>query len=454
LHNLAYLLHFLFAVAGVVIIYCYKPDKAFPALNFYEHGKFNWRVSLVWLGALAFGLVSYRVSYPPDSFWDFIYAYYPAGHALAHNDPAAFRNVIDIGAEGGFVNIPVVAWLFAPFGWLPPQFAGLVLTLIGLGLTMFAWVLLARLARLDNRGQWLLAFLFLVSGPLLNGIKFGNLSYFIIAALAGGLLLVRSGRSGAAGVLLGIATVIKPPLVLFGFFFLLRRDLRSTLAYGAVGIATILLSLLLFGWDLNYLWFQTCIVQYSQNWLPTFSVQSIPGFILRFNEEARISEWVLYPPTVGQKIIAKILTGFIFVAALLACYRGVSKEGSLTDQGLSRRLDLQYLLVICLCLVTSPLAWSHYYAWLLMPAAFLLAADSPLRKSRSLQWIALAAFAMVTPLIGTPWQISNSPLLTFYRSFAMSHLFFGGLFAFGLVAWWLARTGGLLKPASEPGLNA
>jgi hypothetical protein len=36
----------------------------------------------------------------------------------------------------------------------------------------------------------------------------------------------------------------------------------------------------------------------------------------------------------------------------------------------------------------------------------------------------------------------------------MSHLFFGGLFAFGLVAWWLARTGGLLKPASEPGLNA
>ena len=316
MHNLAYLFHFLFAVAGVVIIYGYKPDKAFPALNFYEHGRFDWRIGLVWLCAVAFALVSYRVSYPPLSFWDFIYAYYPAGHALAYNDPAAFRNVIETGAEGGFVNIPVVAWLFAPLSWLPPKLAGLVLTLIGLGTTVLAWFWLVRLAKLDNRGRWLLAFLFLVNGPLLNGLKFGNLSYFIIAALAGGLLLVRSGRSGAAGVLLGLATVIKPPLVLFGFFFLLRRDLRGTLAYGAVGITTILLSLLLFGWDINLLWFQTCIVQYSQNWLPTFSVQSISGFILRLNEDARISEWVPQLPTAGQKIVAQILTGLLFVVAL------------------------------------------------------------------------------------------------------------------------------------------
>jgi hypothetical protein len=451
LHNLAYLLHFLFAVAGVVLIYCYKPEKAFPALNIYDNGRLNWRVGLVGLCAIAFALISYRASYPPVSFWDFLYAYYPAGHALAHNDPVAFRNIIGIGAEGGFVNIPVVAWLFAPLGWLPPQLAGLVLTLVGLGVTVLAWFWLVRLAKLENRGRWLLAFLFLLNGPLLNGIKFANLSYFIIAALAGGLLLIRSGRSGAAGVLLGLATVIKPPLVLFGFFFLLRRDLRGTLAYGAVGIATILLSLLLFGWNLNLLWFQTCIVQYSQNWLPTFSVQSIPGFILRLHEDARLTDWVPQLPTVGQKVVAKILTGLIFVVALMACYRRSSKDGSLAGFELSKRLDLQYLLVICLCLVTSPLAWSHYYAWLLMPAAFLLGQDSPLHKSRVIQWLGLAAFAMVTPLIGTPWQISNSPLLTFYRSFAMSHLFFGGLLASGLVAWWLARTDGLLKPVDEPG---
>lgn len=449
MHNLAYFLHFLFALAGVVFIYCYGREKAFPALNFYENGKFSWRVGLIWLGLAVFVLISFRASYPPDPFWDFTYAYYPAGRALAHNDPVAFRNIIGIGAQGGFVNIPVVAYLLAPFGWLPPRLAGIVLTLIGLGVTVLAWSMLVRLAKLGNREQWLLAFLFLVNGPLLNGIKFANLSYFIIAALAGGLILVRSGRSGAAGVLLGIATVIKPSLALFGFFFLLRRDLRGTLAFGGVGVVTILLSLLLFGWELNMLWFQTCIVQYSQNWLPTFSVQSFPGFILRLDEGARLTDWVPQLPTSWQKIAAKILNVIIYVTALAACYRGFSKVEKATGLDMSKRRDLQYLLVICLCLVTSPLVWSHYYAWLLVPAAFLLGQDSPLHKSRRVQWIALAIVAMVTPLIGTPWQIPASPVFAFYRTVAMSHLFYGGLLAFGLVAWWLARTGGLLKSADE-----
>ena len=30
------------------------------------------------------------------------------------------------------------------------------------------------------------------------------------------------------------------------------------------------------------------------------------------------------------------------------------------------------MIVITLALVASPLSWSHYYCWLLIPAAFLL----------------------------------------------------------------------------------
>ena len=69
-----------------------------------------------------------------------------------------------------------------------------------------------------------LALLFIANGPLLTGIKFGNLSYIILVALAGGLFFIRSGRPGVAGALIGLAVVIKPVLILMGLFFLLRRS--------------------------------------------------------------------------------------------------------------------------------------------------------------------------------------------------------------------------------------
>jgi alpha-1,2-mannosyltransferase len=118
-------------------------------------------------------------------------------------------------------------------------------------LTVATWFLLVRLARLELRERWLLALLFLANGPLMHGLKFGNTSHFILFALTAGLVLLRAGRSAAAGALLGAATMIKPPLLLFGVFFALRRDVRGTLGFGAMCAATAVLSVLLFGWADN-----------------------------------------------------------------------------------------------------------------------------------------------------------------------------------------------------------
>jgi hypothetical protein len=60
------------------------------------------------------------------------------------------------------------------------------------------------------------------------------------------------------------------------------------------------------------------------------------------------------------------------------------------------------------------------------------------------------AIALVTPLVLWPQPASDSSLAAaFYASFAVSHHLFGGLLWFGLIAWWLVRSGGLLSQANR-----
>ncbi len=365
---------------------------------------------------------------------------------MVHHDHDALRALI---SKVAFVNIPVAAYLFAPFGVFGPHEAIAVFTLTGLGFTVGSWFLLVRMLRLELEARWLLTLLFLTSGPLMNTIKLGNTSQMILFALIAGLMLIRAGRSGAAGAVLGVAAVIKLPLILIGLFFVFRRDWRGVAGFSAVGIVTALLSLALFGWSDNLHWFQTTVVEFNQNWLPSFNVQSISGFLLRLDAHARLSEWVPQMPTPRQKLVAHIFTGLIFLVAALACVRLPTKMGALSASEASSRRDLQYLLVICLCLVSSPLTWSHYYLWLLIPTAFLLEGRLPLFNSQTARRVGWVAIALVTPLVGWPWSIENSLVMTAYRTIVMSHLFFGGLIWFGLIAYSLAKTGGLLSPTDR-----
>ena len=450
MHTVVYFLHFLVAIAGMAAIVRLARKQALPA------GVMPGRDLPVWfflLGVLAiavFEAVSFKASSPPDPLWDFLNAYYPAGKAALHHDSAMLRGLIGKGTSG-FVNIPVVAYLFAPFALFPPKIAAALYTLIGMPVTVIAWFLLVRAFKLELRERWLLAFLFLVNGPLLNGIKFGNLSYFILCALAGGLVLVREGRSGAAGALLGVATVIKPPLALFGLFFLFRRDVRGVFGYTAVGVVTVLLSLLVFGLADNLKWFQICIVQYSHSWLSTFSVQSISAFVIRFRPGIGIdyTDSIAQIPTHGERLIASILTGLLVITAAAACIRGSSRMLPHTEQQAGLRRDLQYLLVLCLVLVSSPLSWDRYYSWLLMPAAFFLGSRPILTSSQTVRWLGWLAIALVTPLVMRPNALGALGQTSIYRLFVVSHLLYGALLWFGLTAWWLVSSVGRLASRNK-----
>lgn len=439
MHSSEFFIYTSATIIGVTVIFWLARRQALP-----EWPWPLWMAIVLAACVMALELLGFWVSTPPYRFCDFLSAYYPAGQAALHHDHAALRALTSRGVAG-FVNMPVLAYLFAPFGVLRPHVAIALFSLMGLGFTVGSWFLLLRMLRLDLKARWLLTLLFLASGPLINAIRLGNTSHMILFALIAGLLLIRAGRSGAAGAVLGVAAVIKLPLILIGLFFLFRRDWRGIAGFSAVGVMTALLSLALFGWSDNLHWFQTCVVAFNQSWLPSFNVQSISGFLLRLDANARLSAWVPQIPTQGQKLVAHIFTGLIFLVAALACLRLPAKMGASNETHENSRRDLQYLLVICLCLVSSPLTWSHYYLWLLIPTAFLLEGRLPLFNSQAARRVGWVAIALVTPLVGWPWSIPNSLLMTVYRTIIMSHLFLGGLIWFGLIAYSLAKTGGLLS---------
>src|ERR1700739_3547861 len=93
---------------GVAVIFWAARRQALP----------GWPLPLGMAGALSACVVALEVlgfwaSTPPYRFCDFLLAYYPAGQAMVHHDHEALRALI---SRAAFVNIPVVAYLFVPFG--------------------------------------------------------------------------------------------------------------------------------------------------------------------------------------------------------------------------------------------------------------------------------------------------------------------------------------------------
>ena len=82
------------------------------------------------------GLFLLSISEPPRFFKDFYTAYFAAGEAVL-TGPEALRPQLEKGVNG-FVNLPIVAYLFAPFALLPFGAAGPAMASRGWGRIVIA----------------------------------------------------------------------------------------------------------------------------------------------------------------------------------------------------------------------------------------------------------------------------------------------------------------------------
>jgi Glycosyltransferase family 87 len=370
----------------------------------------NGTRAAAWVG---FGLagaivhaVLWQISEPRDIFSDFYKAYYPTAVLLWQQGPQPTW-IIPGTPEVGFVNIPIVAWLFVPLALLDEENAAWVFLGFGVAATAGAWALLVGLDRSGKKTGPALLFFFLANGPLVYSLREGNTTHFMLLFLVVALLLWSARWEFAAGLVLGVCAVIKLPLLLYGVYFLLRRRWRIV-AGGATTIGvTAILSLAVFGVDINVGWYENCVVPFLGRVIPAFNVQSIDGFLMRLQTGAEdLLYWEPIEPTVIHKSVRIFLFAAVLGGAFLLLRRSGDGKHRAEDLGaLSARQILEFVLVLALALVMSPLSWTHYYLLLLLPWGLYLGGRMSLPGDAGTRWLMWSGLLLSSlPVIFFPLQ--------------------------------------------------
>jgi hypothetical protein len=159
------------------------------------------------------------------------------------------------------------------------------------------------------------------------------------------------------------------------------------------------LSLWIFGLEIHIAWYRVCVEPFTRGVVPAFNVQSIDAFLLRLSTgAAQLQDWAPMPLPPVYRVVRTILLLAIYGAAVALIWRAGRREPLPRMSGALSTRDLtEFSLVLTIALVSSPLAWTHYYLLLLLPwslyqGGLLSVPDDT--HSRSLMWGALALISL------------------------------------------------------------
>ena len=391
----------------------------------YKFLKQRWNL---WLGcgvpALFIMAFLWQVSQPPDQylFSDFNKAYYPAGRLILENPSQLYEE----SCVTGYVNIPIIAYLFTPFSLLSlpaAQILFMLLTAAAIGLTFY---LFFKLTNLSGWQQIAVISLFAINGPLLYSIRDGNATHLLLPLFAAGLFCLKKEREVWLGIIIAIAALIKIPFFLLGGYFLLRGRWRVLIAMAATVLAITGASVLLFGFDVHLSWYQQCIQPYSGKPVAAYNVQSLDGFLARLLSNDNLLNWK--PLSLGWnfKLLRYGLMALLTGATIWFCWRSKSPDSIEAKYS-------EFSIALCFSMLISPISWSHYYSLLLIPLSLYFSDRLAIpHKKIWLGLILLSVYLISLPVI----RVGNErPIIQLILSkFLISHYFLGGVLLLAILA--------------------
>ena len=146
----------------------------------------------------------------------------------------------------------------------------------------------------------------------------------------------------------------------------------------------------IFGVDINLGWYEHCVGPFLGRVVPADNNQSIDGFLIRLTTGTDYFSYS-YPvePTTIHETFRILLFAGVF-GGIFCLLRKTDGVETATGVGvLVREHFLEYVLVLVLSRVMSPLSWTHYYLFLLLPWGLYLGGRLSLRDdvcTRCFMW--------------------------------------------------------------------
>jgi hypothetical protein len=363
----------------------------------------------------AFWFLSVHSSGRGSPFGDFDKAYFPAGR-LAITEPA---RLYDCAHADGlcFVNIPIVALVFAPVARLPLATAHSVVTMMSVAaVAAIAWGLIVLTGATGWRRYAVVAAV-LMNGPMFYSIRLGNLTHVVLVLLVAAVVALLSKHDVRAGTLLGVCALVKPPLLIWLPYFVLRGRWRAASGMAVSLLIVLAASVGWFGLDLHRVWFDQFVAGSNANAVGAYNVQSINGFLVRLTTSGTLLNWQPVGVGTGFRFAQVTLTLLVLWAGLLS---GLVVRVPRENAGWLR----EYSVVLCVMLALSPITWTHYYCFLLIPLAAYVADGIDIPHTP--WWTALVATVGV--LVSLPvmlWVPSHALYGAVVARILLSHYLFG-----------------------------
>ena len=384
-----------------------------------NHLKESWMRWIWWIViVLVVAVIGWHAGV--DQGWnDFDKGYYHAGRKILRNPSELYNQ------DCGYVNFPLMAYVFVPFGNLPKAVAGTLFFVIGYVSLIPLGYLLVKTPSLNGWERWLALILLWVSGPLDYSIRLGNITHMIVLIILIALFLYQRGNGWMAGILLGISGLIKIPLIAPAGYFLIRRKWKIVAGGMMIVTLTVLFSLLIIPLSLNRQWLDACVLANTEKPIAGYINQSAVAMLARETiPRSQVFTWNPQLPPRFQMLSWAVTAILLLPVIIIVIYQWNSIRSNAES-------ILEFFIVLTSSLLISPISWVHYFAFLIIPTAYYLGKRFGQNHNKSRDFL----MAISLMLLSVPIEFTGALFRQTNQILFLSLHFIGGLLFYVVLIW-------------------
>ena len=348
-------------------------------------------VVILWLGVLFHSIALSQQLPARVNRFDFS-IYYASGLALReHIDP--YTTDLDRVSDGLNLEIdpihyatdpPTFLLCFEPFSRLPLRQAFWLWTAFNFVAMVASLILLLRGSGLSIWTIWALAALSFLYPPVGEHFFYGQNKIFVLLMLVLMMRWLEDGHDAAAGLILGVAALLRGfPLLMVGYLVLRRR--WRAVAYTAVGIVLGgLATVAILGLP------QTLSFSHGLQFVTRFRFLALP---INVSLGAFVSRmyWYAFGPHAGiSNFVRSVLVAAAEIGLLALTVKATVKSHDTVD------IDCRaFSLWVVTAVILSPTAWVHYLVLMLIPFILMAIAANHGRPNNRAIWMAVASFLLI-----------------------------------------------------------